>query len=146
MTAEQALTALVPHAGSMCLLDEVTSWNETRVSCRSASHRRPDHPLRRDGFLPSIHLLEYAAQATAVHGGLLAGAGGSPAPAKYLAAARDFDLHVTSLDDVQADLLIDAEHLLSMGGSVLYRFHVSADGQSLAEGRLTIVPPAGQPS
>jgi len=29
---------------------------------------------------------------------------------------------------------------------VLYRFHVSADRQLLAEGRLTIVPPAGAPS
>jgi len=146
MTAGQALAALVPHAGSMCLLDEVVSWNEARVLCRSASHRRPDHPLRRDGFLPAIHLLEYAAQATAVHGGLVAGAGVSPAPAKYLAAAREFDLHVTSLDDIQADLHIDAERLLTMGDSTLYRFHVSADGRELATGRLTIVPPAAEPS
>jgi len=146
MTAGRTLAALVPHAGSMCLLDEVTSWDETRVSCRSASHRRPDNPLRRDGFLPSLYLLEYAAQATAVHGGLLAGPDGSPAPAMVLAAARDFDLHVSRLDDVQADLHIDAERLLSLGNSVLYRFHVCADRQLLAEGRLTIVPPAGQPS
>ncbi|MCK5362318.1 MAG: hypothetical protein KAR22_05100 [Gammaproteobacteria bacterium] len=146
MTAGQALAALVPHTGSMCLLDEVVSWNEARVVCRSASHRRPDNPLRRDGFLPAIHLLEYAAQATAVHGGLVASAGASPAPAKYLAAAREFDLHVTSLDDIQTDLHIDAERLLAMGDSVLYRFHVSADGRVLATGRLTIVPPAGEPS
>ncbi len=146
MTARQALAALVPHAGSMCLLDEIVSWNQTRVCCRSASHRRADHPLRRDGFLPAIHLLEYAAQATAVHGGLVAGAGDSPAPAKYLAAARDFDLHVASLDDIQADLHIDAERLLALGDSVLYRFHVSADGRELATGRLTIVPPAGEAS
>ena len=146
MTAGQALAALVPHAGSMCLLDEVTSWDETRVSCRSASHRRPDHPLRRDGFLPSLHLLEYAAQATAVHGGLLAGPGGLPAPAMYLAAARDFDLHLTRLDDVQADLHIVAERLLGMGNGMLYGFHVRADGRLLAGGRLTIVPPGQEPS
>ena len=146
MTTRQTLAALVPHAGSMCLLDEVTSWNETCVSCRSASHRRSDHPLRRDGVLPSIHLLEYAAQATAVHGALLAGTGGSQAPAKYLAAARDFDLHVTSLDDVRADLHIDAERLLTMGDSVLYRFRVSAERRLLAAGRLTIVPPAVESS
>jgi len=146
MTARQILAALVPHAGSMCLLDEVASWDETHVSCRSASHRRPDHPLRRDGFLASLHLLEYAAQATAVHGGLVAAAGGSPAPAKYLAAVRNFDLQVSRLDDVQADLHIDAERLFSLGDSVLYRFHVSADRQLLAEGRLTIVPPVGASS
>ncbi len=143
MTAGQMLAALVPHAGSMCLLDEVVSWNEARVICRSASHRRPDHPLRRDGFLPAIHLLEYAAQATAVHGGLVAGAGGAAAPAKLLAAAREFHLQVTSLDDIQADLHIDAERLLVMGDSALYRFHVSADGRELATGRLTILPSVG---
>ena len=146
MTAGQALAALVPHAGSMCLLDEVVSWNEAHVICRSASHKRPDHPLRRDGFLPAIHLLEYAAQVTAVHGGLLARAGGSPAAARYLAAAREIDLHVTSLDDIQAELHIDAERLLAMGDSALYRFRVSADGRELATGRLTILPPAGEPS
>ena len=146
MTAGQALAALVPHAGSMCLLDEVISWDEARVICRSASHRRADHPLRRDGFLPAIHLLEYAAQATAVHGALVAAAGGSSAPVKYLTGAREFDLHVTSLDDIQADLHIDAERLLAMGDSALYRFHVSADGRTLATGRLTIVPPAGERS
>jgi predicted hotdog family 3-hydroxylacyl-ACP dehydratase len=146
MTAGQALAALVPHAGSMCLLDEVVLWNQVRVICRSASHRRPDHPLRRDGFLPAIHLLEYAAQATAVHGGLVAGAGGSPVPARFLAAAREFHLQVTSLDDIQADLHIDAERLLAMGDSALYRFHVSADGRELARGRLTILPPVGERS
>jgi len=144
MTAGQALAALVPHAGGMCLLDEVASWDETHICCRSASHRRPDHPLRRDGFLASLNLLEYAAQATAVHGGLLAGPGGSPA--MVLAAARDFDLHVTRLDDLQEDLHIDAERLLSIGNGVLYCFHVSADRQLLAEGRLTIMPLAGAPS
>ena len=146
MTAGQTLAALVPHAGGMCLLDEVAAWDRTRIRCRSTSHRRADHPLRRDGVLPSLHLLEYAAQATAVHGGLLAGSGGSPAPPMVLAAARDFHLHVARLDDLQADLHIDAERLLSMGNSVLYRFRVSADRQLLAEGRLSIVPSAGQAS
>ena len=146
MTAGQMLAALVPHAGSMCLLDEVVSWNEARVICRSASHRRPDHPLRRDGFLPAIHLLEYAAQATAVHGGLVAGAGAVPVPAKLLAAAREFHLQVTNLDDIRADLRIDAQRLLAMGDSALYSFHVSAGGRELATGRLTILPSVGERS
>lgn len=142
--AGAALAALVPHAGSMCLLDEITSWDQTRIACRSASHRRAGHPLRREGILSAIHLLEYAAQATAAHGALVAGT--SPAPLKYLAGAREFDLQVADLDDVHADLRIDAERLLILGDGVLYRFHVSADGQLLASGRLTIVSPAGRAS
>lgn len=144
MTPADELAALIPHTGSMCLLDEVASWDETRVSCRSASHRRPDHPLRREGRLASVHLLEYAAQATAVHGGLMAGVNAVPGPPKYLAAARDIDLHVASLDEVSADLCIDAERLLRLGESVLYRFQVSADGLLLAAGRLSVVAPLGR--
>jgi predicted hotdog family 3-hydroxylacyl-ACP dehydratase len=144
MTSGQALAALIPHAGSMCLLDAVESWDETRVSCRSASHRRPDHPLRRDGRLPSVHLIEYAAQATAVHGGLVAGSGA--APLRYLAAVRECDLHVSRFDDVPGDLCIEAERLLVMGNNVLYRFRIEDGGRALAEGRLTIAAPAGSPS
>jgi len=141
MIARQALEALVPHSGSMCLLDELRSWDEARVFCTSASHRRPDHPLRRGATLGSIHLLEYAAQATALHGALVAHAAGTHAAAKLLAAAREFDLHVASLDHVKADLHIDAERLLVMGENVMYRFRVSADDRLLAEGRLSIAPP-----
>lgn len=141
MTAGHKPAALVPHGGSMCLLDEVASWDETRVTCRSASHLRPDHPLRRDGSLAAVHLLEYAAQATAVHGGLTGDVQGAPEFPKYLAAVREVDLHVASLDGVSADLRIDAERLLVLGDSALYRFQVSADGRLLAAGRLSIVAP-----
>ncbi len=144
MSSGQALAALIPHADAMCLLDAVESWDETRVACRSASHRRPDHPLRRDGHLSSVHLLEYAAQATAVHGGLTAGPGA--APVRYLAAVREWDIHVSMLDDVPGDLRIEAERLLSMGDNVVYRCRIEEGGRVLAEGRLTIAAPAVAPS
>jgi predicted hotdog family 3-hydroxylacyl-ACP dehydratase len=136
--------ALVPHAGAMCLLDEVASWDDRRIRCRSASHRLAAHPLRRDGCLSSIHLLEYAAQAVAVHGALVGGT--SAATTKLLAAARDFELHVTSLDEVSADLLIDAERMITLGEAVLYSFQVSTAGDVLAAGRLSVMPAAGDPS
>jgi predicted hotdog family 3-hydroxylacyl-ACP dehydratase len=124
----------------MCLLDEVAWWDERHVSCRSASHRRPAHPLRRNGHLSSIHLLEYAAQAAGVHGGLLSGVGA--ATVMYLSAARDFQLHVASLDQVAADLHIDAERLLRLGNGVLYGFAVRAGDDLLAAGRLSVMAAA----
>jgi predicted hotdog family 3-hydroxylacyl-ACP dehydratase len=142
MTGTAAPAALIPHAGGMCLLERVESWSVRGICCLSASHRRRDHPLRRDGVLASIHLLEYAAQATAVHGALLEGSG-TRAPLKYLAGARDFSLHVDSLDEVTAELRIDAECLQCLSGSGLYAFKVSAGGRFLAAGRLTVVPAAG---
>lgn len=142
MTASPAPAALVPHAGAMCLLDTVVAWDDARVTCASTSHRRPDNPLRREGRLAALHLVEYAAQATAVHGGLLAG-GGAPAPPRVLAGVRDCVLHVSSLDDVPGTLTIEAERLMAMGESTLYGFRVSAADGVLATGRLSIARPAG---
>lgn len=137
----QEVAALLPHAGAMCLLDEVACWDENHVICRSASHRRRPHPLCREGHLSSLHLLEYAAQAAGVHGALLSGT--DPSPAMYLTSVRDFQLKVASLDDVAADLHIDAERLLSLGGGVLYGFQVRAADELLASGRLGVMPGTG---
>ena len=41
----------IPHKGRMCLLDEVLSWDATRIRCRSSSHRARDNPLRAHGRL-----------------------------------------------------------------------------------------------
>lgn len=133
---------LVPQAGHMCLLDTVSACSAERVTCTSASHRRADHPLRRGGILAAVHLLEYAAQATAVHGALRARGRGDRAPAKYLVAAREVELHVSRFEDVREDLSIDAERLMAMGESAIYAFRVTAAGRLLAEGRLSIATPA----
>ena len=51
---------------------EVLSWDATRIRCRSATHRSPDNPLRLHGRLGAACGIEYAAQAMAVHGALVA--------------------------------------------------------------------------
>ena len=61
----------IPHKGRMCLLDDVLSWDRSRIRCRSAQHRTPDNPLRAHGRLGAACGIEYAAQAMAVHGALL---------------------------------------------------------------------------
>ena len=72
LLAHAELEALIPHAGGMCLLDTVESWDAETIHCRSLSHLRADNPLREKGRLAALHLAEYGAQAMAVHGGLLA--------------------------------------------------------------------------
>ena len=62
----------IPHKGRMCLLDAVLSWDATRIRCRSTTHRTPDNPLRAHGRLGAACGIEYAAQAMAVHGALVA--------------------------------------------------------------------------
>ena len=63
------IRTLIPHSGSMCLLDEVTQWDDRSIVCATNTHRDPANPLRRNGHLSAVHAFEYGAQAAAVHGG-----------------------------------------------------------------------------
>ncbi len=78
------IRTLIPHSGMMCLLDEVTQWDDRSITCVTNTHRDPANPLRRDGRLSSVHAFEYGAQAAAVHGGLRARSVGEIAPPGYL--------------------------------------------------------------
>ena len=94
------IRTLIPHSGLMCLLDEVTQWDDGSITCVTNTHRDSANPLRRDGRLSGVHAFEYGAQAAAVHGGLRARSVGATAPPGYLAALRDARLHVVFLDDI----------------------------------------------
>ena len=113
----------IPHQGRMCLLEQVLSWDRHELRCRSGSHRAADHPLRAHGRLGSACLIEYAAQAVAIHGALLQEQAASGA-AGLLASARSVQLAVGRLDDIAADLLIEARRLHSDARSALYAFTV----------------------
>src|SRR6059058_4056572 len=102
---------LIPHSGLMCLLDEVTQWDDRSIVSISNTHRDPANPLRRYGRLSAVHAFEYGAQAAAIHGGLRARAAGTIAPARYLAALRDAHLYVDRLDDLASPLEIRAQRL-----------------------------------
>jgi predicted hotdog family 3-hydroxylacyl-ACP dehydratase len=130
---------LIPHSGSMCLLDSVTKWDDRSIVCTSNTHRDPANPLRRDGRLSAVHAFEYAAQAAAVHGGLRARLVGVTAPPGYLAALRDARLHMMRLDDVASPLRIRAHRLFGEAANTVYECQVSAGDVLLAEGRITIM-------
>ena len=98
------IAALIPHAGTMCLWDALLSADAQLAHCITDSHLRPDNPLRRDGRLSAVHLIEYGAQAMAVHGGWLAQAAGTAAQPGVLAAVRDLRLLVDTLHDLSAPL------------------------------------------
>lgn len=64
------VASLVPHAGPMCLIDQVLDWDEHRIRCEATVSEV--HPLKVGARLPATALIEYAAQAMAAHGRLLA--------------------------------------------------------------------------
>jgi predicted hotdog family 3-hydroxylacyl-ACP dehydratase len=133
------IRTLIPHSGTMCLLDEVVRWDDKSIVCITTTHRDANNPLRRDGQLSAVHALEYGAQAAAIHGGLRARAAGATAPSCYLAALRDAHLHVVRLDDITSALEVRAQRLFGDAGNTIYQCSISADGAPVADGRVTIM-------
>ena len=129
----------IPHQGRMCLLEEVLSWDAMGIRCRATSHRLPDHPLRAHGRLGAVCGIEYAAQAMAVHGALLAAQSGRPPVAGYLTSVRNVLLRCERLDDLPGDLVASATRLASDERTALYEFTVSDPGRALVSGRIGIV-------
>src|SRR5213075_1172850 len=70
--AHDEIARRIPHQGSMCLLDRVLEWDAEHIRCEATGHSQPDHPLRAHGRLGAACGVEYAAQAMAVHGALVA--------------------------------------------------------------------------
>lgn len=129
----------IPHQGSMCLLDHVEAWDAQGIRCRAVSHLATDNPLRAHGRLGAACGIEYAAQAMAVHGALLAPADSPGARAGYLVSARGVQLHVSRLDDIAADLLVEANCITRSENNILYQFSITAAGRPLLEGRAAVV-------
>jgi predicted hotdog family 3-hydroxylacyl-ACP dehydratase len=125
----------------MCLLDTVTAWDDTHIRCEASSHHAPEHPLRAHGRLGAACGVEYAAQAMAVHGALLAEAtsSGTPPRAGYLASMRGVTLSVDRLDTVAGPLTVSAEKMTGDGNTVLYSFTVQAGTRTLLSGRAAVV-------
>jgi predicted hotdog family 3-hydroxylacyl-ACP dehydratase len=131
------ITAHIPHAGRMCLLDAVLSWDAARIECRTATHRDADNPLRSHGRLGSACGVEYAAQAMAVHGALAA-QDAAPPKSGFLIALRRIVLDVERLDDIEGDLLISGERINGDATTVLYQFSVYNAQRSFLRGRATV--------
>jgi len=142
----------IPHKGRMCLLEEVLAWDAVRIRCRSNTHRSPDNPLRAHGRLGAACGVEYAAQAMAVHGALIAASaplastvsthvrGSIGESVGYLASVRNVALQVSRLDDLEEELIAAAERVTGDGRTVLYEFTVAGGGgRMLLSGRASIV-------
>lgn len=132
---------LIPHSGGMCLLDAVLAWDHTSLHAISDGHARPDHPLRGAQGLHAVHLAEYGAQAMAVHGALLARAGGvETARPGMLVSLREVLLAVDKVSP-NGRLDVHAECLYADDGGAQYAFRVEQAGCLLASGRAAVIHP-----
>jgi predicted hotdog family 3-hydroxylacyl-ACP dehydratase len=138
MTVDARITALIPHAGNMCLLERIEHWDDTSVTVATATHRDPANPLASRLGLRAIHLCEYGAQAMAVHGGLTARARGERAQPGLLVSLRNVSLACDFVQDLEGDLLVEARRLHESGAARQYEFRVTHAGKLLAQGRATV--------
>lgn len=138
MLNRQQIAARIPHQGDMCLLAEASAWSPAAIRCRAVGHVDASNPLRADGRLGAAAGIEYAAQAMALHGALLAACGERPRQG-YLTSVRAVTLHVARLDDLAGDLTIEAERLSGDENYVLYGFRLRHGECCVVEGRASVV-------
>jgi predicted hotdog family 3-hydroxylacyl-ACP dehydratase len=134
--SHDAIAALIPHHGAMCLLEEVLSWDAREITCRASNHRNPANPLRENDVLHAICGVEYAAQAMAVHGALVHG---SAMRRGVLASVREVAMRVKRLDDISEDLVVTARTLLGDEAHLLYEFTIAAGAREILQGRAAVV-------
>ena len=128
----------MPHKGKMCLLDLVTAWDSENIVCSAHSHKDPNNPLQSHNQLGAACGIEYAAQAMALHGALLAPAASAPR-AGYLARVRNVDARVTRLDDIEAPLTITAQRQAADSRIAIYFFSLHACSKLLLSGSASVI-------
>jgi predicted hotdog family 3-hydroxylacyl-ACP dehydratase len=139
MSDQIGIAGLVPHAGTMCLLERVVAWDERCATVATASHASAVNPLRRAGRLSALCLCEYGAQAMAAHGALVARSSGAPPASGLLVSLREVELKVESVDSMTGELCVEVERLAHGAGGLQYAFRVSHEGTELARGRAAII-------
>jgi predicted hotdog family 3-hydroxylacyl-ACP dehydratase len=133
------IASLIPHQGSMCLLERVLEWDDGHVLLETASHRSASNPLRSEGRVRAIHLCEYGAQAMAVHGALVARAAGGHATPGMLVSLRSVTLTRDYIEDLPDVLIVEARCLQASAASLQYSFRITHAGDLLAEGRAAVM-------
>jgi predicted hotdog family 3-hydroxylacyl-ACP dehydratase len=152
MLDRAAIVAYIPHGGRMCLLERVVSWDEKNIRCLAISHRDAENPLREAGGLPVWAAIEYAAQASAVHGALVqAGAAPCSPRAAVLGGLKNVSANHENgaehgadhcgawLDRIEDDLIIDASLLHSDQAGGIYSFEISAGACWCLRGQFTLM-------
>ncbi len=135
---KEELSAFLPHAGAMRLIDRVESWDTATIRCRTRSHHDSANPLRLGTHLEAVTGLEYAAQAMGVHVGLVNRDRSTDGLIGYVGGLRDVVLGVGRLDECPAELTIDATRLFEGDNSFMYRFSISSGGRDVMTGRTSI--------
>ncbi|MFC5743270.1 hypothetical protein [Dyella tabacisoli] len=143
------LYALIPHQGPMMLLDRVEAWDGAKIVCSATSHLDEHNPLKVNGRLSYIHVIEYGAQAAAIHLAINAVDTKTPmvghkklAPVAtaYLAVTRNFSFEEGYLDAHPDTRLMLTSEVVLVGPRIYqYRVNGTINGKTVAEGTISLV-------
>jgi predicted hotdog family 3-hydroxylacyl-ACP dehydratase len=126
---------LIPHAGPMILVEEMTHWREGEASCCMRVRERA--PFVENGMVESAVTIEYMAQTVAACLGYEALRGGGTVRVGMIIACKRFAAHAACLY-VDDPLLIEAKRV--RGNETLSHFdcRVLRDGVPFSEATLTL--------
>ncbi len=133
------IAALIPHGDAMCVVDRVLNWDDKTLVAETEAHLQPEHPLY-ETHGSSVLLVEYAAQAAAVHAALNHAGLGAQRPA-YLGAMKNIKMHVPKLSEDLGVLTMNVTCVLSDNNGAIYELNVVAGQHHVIEGRLVLVQP-----
>ncbi len=137
--SKERLCELIPHFGNMCLLNEVSSWDDNTITCLSKSHLDPKNPLRDDDGLACINAIEYAAQAIAIHAALNQQNDVESATSSkgYLVQVKNVTFKNIDLSLLNDNLTITATQIFMTPTSLVYNFLIADQGRSNVETLMT---------
>ena len=133
---------LIPHGPAMCLLDAVDGWDQNVINCHTGSSWKDDNPLMEGGELGVASLIEYGAQAAAIHSGLIMSASQEQdvnleKPA-YVAVVKEVEMSRSIVPD-SVDVIACEAHLeMATEQGALYRVQLTGDGECLLTGQLVL--------
>ncbi len=138
MVDHKEICELIPHAGAMCLLDQVITCDDDSIVCNTSTHYDPENPLRTADGLSAVHGIEYAAQAMALHGTLTGHRSQAEGKPGYIASVRDVEMHVKWLHKIIAPMRVTTKRISGDANAAAYVFSATANDQLLVRGRITV--------
>ena len=139
-----AIADLIPHGEAMCMLDGLAHWDAEQIQCYSDQHRAASNPLRESGVLHTVCLVEFCAQAAALHGALSQEGVSHRATLLYLGAVKRLQLYRHCLDASLPTLQISAHCAVRSATGSVYQIGAAAGPHRLLQGRVVLaLPDAG---
>ncbi|MFM0690498.1 hotdog family protein [Paraburkholderia strydomiana] len=138
---QQPIEAIIPHRGTMLLIDAVTAFDEQTLSARATVHADAWY-ADAHGAMPAWIGIELMAQSIAAHVALLAMRGGGRARPGVLLGSRSYKALQPSFAG-GAQLLIHATELLrSDEGHGAYECTIHHDDVCCAEAVIKVFQPS----